>query len=292
MKYHAPYGSTDPDAPYVDKDVPGAVRGSAVPAAAIEEPQREIVDLITRSGIVPADGNQLAQAVQSGAVNYAAGGGTAAALTVTLSPAPPALFPGLVVRVKPSLTNTAKGPTINVNGLGARPVVYTDGSPVTDGELVANCVAELVYDGTSFVLTNPWTALLRMSPRGARQTRAFTAGVALDDLAANVETMAQKITVKGTTWLDCTAYCAFRNTAASIVNMTGRIRLKNGTTVLETGDYLGCRNRDSHQTPISLRSRFDGLDASKTYTIELIVKKDADIGPVNIADPMLFALHE
>lgn len=64
MKYYPPYGSNDPDAPYIDKDVPGAVRGSAIPAKAVEKPQREIVDVILKAGLLPDDPLQLWEALQ------------------------------------------------------------------------------------------------------------------------------------------------------------------------------------------------------------------------------------
>ena len=64
MKYNPPFGSTDPNASYVDKNVPGAVRGSAVPALAIEQPQREIVDVISKAGLAPNNGLQLWDALK------------------------------------------------------------------------------------------------------------------------------------------------------------------------------------------------------------------------------------
>lgn len=75
MKYNQPYGSTDPNAPYVDRDTPGAVAGSRVPAAAIEHPQREIMAVIAAAGIAPngADLTQLLQAIQK-IVDAATGG--------------------------------------------------------------------------------------------------------------------------------------------------------------------------------------------------------------------------
>lgn len=60
MKYQAPFGSSDPNAPYVDRNTPGAVSGSRVPAPAIEDPQRELVRILTDRGIVP-DGDVLDQ---------------------------------------------------------------------------------------------------------------------------------------------------------------------------------------------------------------------------------------
>ncbi|MEM9734232.1 MAG: DUF2793 domain-containing protein [Pseudomonadota bacterium] len=46
MKYHPPVNASNPNAAYVDRDTPNAQRGSAVPAKAIEHPQREIANAI------------------------------------------------------------------------------------------------------------------------------------------------------------------------------------------------------------------------------------------------------
>lgn len=64
MKYNPPAGSQDPDAKYVTGQ-PGKVRGSAVPAEAVEHPQREIVEVIKKAGLTPsADAlNQLYEAI-------------------------------------------------------------------------------------------------------------------------------------------------------------------------------------------------------------------------------------
>ncbi|MGV1985575.1 hypothetical protein ACQZ5N_03075 [Agrobacterium sp. 22-221-1] len=257
-------------------------------------PIGNIWNMILMSGITP-DADKLldlARAIQAGKVNYVDGAGTANALTVTLSPAPASLSPGLVIRVKPALTNTSKAPTINVNGLGATPIVYADGAGVADGEMVAGRVVELVYDGTNFVISNPWTAILRLSPRAARQTRAFTPGTAIADAGYAVETVAQTITVTGTTYLDCVAYVAFRNTSASLGNIIGYMKLRQGSTTISTSDYLGCVNKDSLQTSITLRERFSGLDPSLTYTVQLVVMKNTAVGPYNVTDPRILALHE
>ena len=59
MKYNPPAGSQDPDAKYVTGQ-PGKVRGSAVPAEAVEHPQREIVEVIKQAGLTPS-GDDLTQ---------------------------------------------------------------------------------------------------------------------------------------------------------------------------------------------------------------------------------------
>lgn len=66
MKYFPPFGSTDPNASYVDRDTPNAVAGSKVPAKAIEHAQRELDHLIEHSGQTPdeTDLEQVRKAVQ------------------------------------------------------------------------------------------------------------------------------------------------------------------------------------------------------------------------------------
>ena len=91
MDYNPPFGSTDPDAPYGDRNTPGFIRGSVPPAAAIEDPQREIVAAIAKSGLTPSNDDlaQLAKAIRSQALNYrAAAHPTVNGLTVTLDPVP------------------------------------------------------------------------------------------------------------------------------------------------------------------------------------------------------------
>lgn len=152
MKYQPPVGSTDPNAPYVDRNTPGAVRGSAVPAKAIEDPQREIQDLISKAGMTPTEAVlQLALALQTGRISYAAAAGTANALTATLSPAPTsyASIVGAPIRIKIASTNTGAA-TINLNGLGAKAIVTPNGAALQAGDLPQDAIVVLVYDGTSF----------------------------------------------------------------------------------------------------------------------------------------------
>ena len=65
MKYVKPLNETDENAGYTDADPAHGIKGSTVPAAAIEMPQREIVAAIEAAGLVPSgeDGGQLAQAI-------------------------------------------------------------------------------------------------------------------------------------------------------------------------------------------------------------------------------------
>lgn len=75
MKYNAPPGD-DLDAPYVDGNRSAGIKGSVVPASAVEYPQRELVHLIEFAGLTPdnADLEQVRKAIQA-LIAAATGGG-------------------------------------------------------------------------------------------------------------------------------------------------------------------------------------------------------------------------
>ena len=55
MKYVPPLGATDPNASEQDGNPEAGILGSIVPAAAIERPQREILNVLTAAGLTPSD---------------------------------------------------------------------------------------------------------------------------------------------------------------------------------------------------------------------------------------------
>lgn len=77
MDYVQPVGEADPNAPYKDRNTGAGEPGSRVPAKAIENPQREIVTVIERAGLVPnrARVDQLADAIEL-LIDLATGGGS------------------------------------------------------------------------------------------------------------------------------------------------------------------------------------------------------------------------
>lgn len=76
MKYQPPIGSADPNAPYVDDNPAAGQEGSAVPAKAVEHPQREIQTVIVAAGMTPDENNvgQLNEAIDQ-KISLATGGG-------------------------------------------------------------------------------------------------------------------------------------------------------------------------------------------------------------------------
>jgi hypothetical protein len=147
MRYQQPYGVSDPNAPYINGNPSTGQMGSIPPAASIEYPQREIVNFITASGIVPADSDlvQLAKGVQSGHVVFGVDSGAANVVSIALAPVPDVLTDGMVVRVRISNTNT--GPAVlQANAFGGKQIVHPDQSPLQPGELQAGMYAEMIYD--------------------------------------------------------------------------------------------------------------------------------------------------
>lgn len=76
-------------------------------------------------------------------------------LSVTLTPAPTAYSPGMVVSLEPAGANT--GPvTLNVNGLGSVIVLKNATLPLDSGDLRSGVPVRMVFDGSVFQLVGQW----------------------------------------------------------------------------------------------------------------------------------------
>jgi hypothetical protein len=153
MKYEAPYGTSDPNSSYINGNPSTGTMGSIPPAASIENPQREIVNFITKSNLAPTDADlyQLAKAVQAGLVNYGLDVGTTNRIAITPVVPIAAYAVGQRFIIKMSYANTSSV-QVNINGLGFVPVVHFDGSPILAGELIANQLIEIAFDSANFVM--------------------------------------------------------------------------------------------------------------------------------------------
>jgi hypothetical protein len=147
MKYHAPYGAPGSNDPYINGNPATGTMGSIPPAASIEFPQREIVNLIAAAGLTPddADLTQLARAIQSGHIIYGVDTGSATAYAVTLNPPLLAYGDGLAIWVLPANANSGPA-TFNVNGLGARNIVRRGGAALSPGDMPQGYKSLLTYN--------------------------------------------------------------------------------------------------------------------------------------------------
>ncbi|MDQ0169192.1 phage tail protein [Paenibacillus tundrae] len=94
---------------------------------------------------------QTAQTIINNRDGYGTTTNSGNAYAVTLSPAPGAYVDGLRITIKINATNTG-AVTININGLGAKSVLKSNGTAMTANSLRANSVYSLVYNGTAFIL--------------------------------------------------------------------------------------------------------------------------------------------
>jgi len=75
--------------------------------------------------------------VQDASAVYVAAGGTADAITLTLSPAITAYAEGQLFGFRATATNTSTTPTLNVNGVGAKTIVQQDGTALVAGTITS-----------------------------------------------------------------------------------------------------------------------------------------------------------
>ena len=95
--------------------------------------------------------------VTNGAFNYAPDGSYGTDdYTITLSPAITALVAGMYVCFRPNTMNTG-GATLNVCSLGAVNIVKSYSTTLATGDISQWGLCLVIYDGTNFVLMNPYT---------------------------------------------------------------------------------------------------------------------------------------
>ncbi|WP_420963326.1 DUF2793 domain-containing protein [Brucella sp. IR073] len=136
---------------------------------------------------------KIALDVQSGTWTYALAGGTANALTASLTPPPAALAAGMMIVLKLTATNTG-AVTLNVNGLGAKSIIGQDGNDLLPGSLVKGTVAVLIFDGTAWEAVSgalrpatPPVIYVRPDGNDANSGTANTPGEALQTIAAAID---------------------------------------------------------------------------------------------------------
>jgi hypothetical protein len=137
-----------------------------------------------------------ASVVQDGKWTYVAGAGSADVHTITLVPAVGAYVAGQRFQFLPTADNTGAC-TLNVSGLGAKNIKKSDGAGALANPAAADLdtvlVADVIYDGTQFVLQNPGvvaTGTVAVSGGGTGATSLTDGGVLLGSGTNAVTAMA------------------------------------------------------------------------------------------------------
>lgn len=86
---------------------------------------------------------------------YAADAGSTDAYAITLSPTPIALETGMVIHFKANTANTGAA-TLNVNSIGAVTIKRDGSDDLVNGNIAANQIVSVVYDGTNFQMISPF----------------------------------------------------------------------------------------------------------------------------------------
>jgi hypothetical protein len=92
---------------------------------------------------------QIPNGFQNWQWSYCTDTGTVNALVGTIAPVPLGLTPGLSVRIRIANTNTG-ATTFNLNGLGVVAVTTTNGAQLSAGQIVADEIVDLVYNGSTW----------------------------------------------------------------------------------------------------------------------------------------------
>lgn len=156
MRYNQPFDKSDPTAPYVDGNPSAGVEGSIPRAAAIEYPQREIVQAIVDSGQTPDNGDltQLSKAIRSMGGTSHIGDDTSASVNTVIATVAPAItnyVKGHQYNIK--IANTPTGAAqANFNGVGLRTISRQDGSAVQAGDILAGQEAVFIDTGSKLQL--------------------------------------------------------------------------------------------------------------------------------------------
>lgn len=145
-----------------NNELVGATRGEEGVTAKSHNNGAVIGFVVSKSHINNA--NDRIKGLETGSSVYAADAGSTDAYAITLSPVPSAYATGMVVRFKANTINTGAA-TLNVNALGAKTIKKNYNTDLSDGDIVANQLVTVIYDGTNFQLISPtspsssWTVL-------------------------------------------------------------------------------------------------------------------------------------
>lgn len=159
-------------------------------------PIGNIWNMLLQSGITPDTDKllDLARAVQSGKVNYATIGGSANALTMALSPAPTSWASLIGTPIRGVITTTNTGAcTLNINGLGVKPIKIDNGNDPIAGDLKSGSVAVFVYDGTNVQIAFSSSMLQARLNKGSTIVALSAAGTSSWTPPANVRSVFARV---------------------------------------------------------------------------------------------------
>lgn len=123
--------------------------GTALELVGAEPADRQVLGLADPSA---NDAAVSLEAARAGTMSFATISGTEQ-LTGDLVPTPTSYSPGMMVTLLPAEANASE-PTLDLNGLGPRPLVKWGLVPLDSADLMPGSPARVIYDGSRFLLLN------------------------------------------------------------------------------------------------------------------------------------------
>jgi hypothetical protein len=125
-------------------------------------------------GVAHTDGINAGQIQDGGLIFQATDSGSANAYAIALTPAVTAYAAGQVFHFKAANTSTGAS-TLNVNALGTKNIKKKNDQNIAAGDIEANAIVSVIYDGTSFQMlsqlgTSGMTSFTLTGDSGSNQT--------------------------------------------------------------------------------------------------------------------------
>jgi hypothetical protein len=132
-----------------------AVTNTTIGSAAWNATQADYVTALAHTASTTRALYPITSQVQDSALLWGGtAGGTADALTITLTPAITAYVTGQVFQFVASAANATTTPTINVNSLGTKSIKRQNGATIQPGDIPSGALVQAAYNGTDFLLTS------------------------------------------------------------------------------------------------------------------------------------------
>lgn len=203
--------------------------------------------------------------------DYAASSGGTDAYAITVTPAPTAYTTGQVFTFKADVANTGAA-TLNVNSLGAKTIKKNVSSDLATGDILANQIVTVIYDGTNFQMqsriSQPVVYANGVTTHNAANTGAETIAHGLGVIPKKVMIHATKATSSAT--LGSVSRGVYNGTTTSTIYFTtGETGTPdnwiNGTSSSDIV-YLDLKSSQTNTATISVDATNITLTWSKTST--------------------------
>ncbi len=184
-------------------------------------------------------------------------GGTADALTLSLSPAITAYATNMRIGFKASASANTGAATVSVNGLTAKAIELNDAA-LAAGTILANKYYEIYFDGTAFQLTRLGVSLTSITAgTGLSGGTITTSGTIAIDTAVVPQLASTNVFTATQTVQSASGGEASIDTTATTAGLTGSLRFRGLSSTSVARDYGGIKVTSSDTTNTSEDGRVD-----------------------------------